>query len=71
MEGNLMEKPVQLIGETRERVAYDLMVLISRYESNQSQYKSPDYWLDLYHDCLVTVNYGRSKRNQKRNEHDL
>jgi hypothetical protein len=44
--------PVTVTNDSHSRVAYDLMIHISNYESpSESERHSRDYWLKLYSQC--------------------
>jgi hypothetical protein len=44
--------PIDIRSDSRQRVAYDLMDKISRYEEGRdNDKKRRDYWLTLYNQC--------------------
>jgi hypothetical protein len=44
--------PIEVQSDTKARVAYDLMLLISRKEDDTADgKKTRDYWLTLYSQC--------------------
>lgn len=45
-----VDGPVSIIENSKERVAYDLAILITRNEKTDN--KDRKYWLTLYRQCL-------------------
>ena len=45
--------PVKIQGDSKERVAFDLMMLVYYDENIEKQGRI--YWLTLYHQCLMVV----------------
>ena len=55
----MAEENERLIGDCKERVAFDLMLKISYQELEQTKHERDkrDYWLDLYLQCAQVVVY--------------
>ncbi len=50
-----INSPIDVKSNSKERVAYDLMVTIGSNE-NSPEYKTRDYWLTLYRQCYKAAN---------------
>lgn len=59
-----MAENVNVSHDSKQRVAFDLMMHISNatYEESQDKQKTKDYWLKLYRQCYKAVN-GNSQRS--------
>lgn len=60
--------PVRIQSESKERVAYDLMIKIAPYELEVKPHDR-DYWLRLYGECLsmasgTELSYVKSNRSR-------
>lgn len=55
-----ISRPVEILNNSKERVAFDLMQIIHSRESRAKQeHDDRKYWLILYHQCLnATSGYG-------------
>lgn len=48
-----INNPVKVVSDSPQRVAYDLMQLISsREEKNDEEKQTRAYWLTLFHQCM-------------------
>lgn len=62
--------PIEIKSHTPERVAFELMDLVSRWENAPEETKrTREYWLDLYYEChsVVTGSKPRHMRERERN----
>lgn len=48
-----ISKPVTIISDAKQRVAYDLMLTIGGhcYDADKTEQKTREYWLKLYAQC--------------------
>ena len=58
-----MPDKIQLV-DSPERIAFDLMLEISHFESEKQVEKTREYWLKLYSECLHTVRRPREQNSK-------
>lgn len=60
-----VQGPVDIRSDCKQRVAFDLMDRIARYEKNDRIVKDETYWLTLYTKCLKAANGYSLSSSQK------
>lgn len=45
----------KIVLDSKERVAYELMIKISDSDSERNTEKDRKYWLNLYRECFIAV----------------
>lgn len=50
-----IQGPVEIKGDSRERVAFDLMEKINKYNADTNIAKNEAYFFNLYRQCLRVV----------------
>lgn len=48
--------PVNVVSDSKQRVAYDLMKTIDLCSPLKTEQKTKDYWLKLYRQCYKATN---------------
>lgn len=48
--------PITVKSDSRDRVTFDLMMIIDQYSDLGSEKKTKEYWLKLYHQCYKATN---------------